>query len=112
MKETEPMDTYLPDGREAPGRDDPHTDETNLPEREHKHNIPVIEDKRSSEAGKVELVRDKSQTDKQPDVMCLSQPEEDEQNGHAGQVQEESAEDAHREVRRSTREEGKASVHL
>ncbi|KAL7379695.1 hypothetical protein ABVT39_004209 [Epinephelus coioides] len=101
-RETERMDTYLLDGRETPERDNTHTDKTTLPEREHQQNIPVKEDKQSSEERQVELVGDGSPTNEQPDVVYLPQLEEDEKNGHAEQVQEERpssppAEDAHRE---------------
>lgn len=84
-RETGPMDTYLPDGRETPERDSTHTDETNLPEQQ---TIFVKEDKQNSKNTEVELVGDESQTNEQPDVIYLPQPGEDEQNGHA-EVQEE-----------------------
>lgn len=108
------MDTYLPKGQETAERDDTHTDETNLPEREHEQNIPVQEDKQSSKDRDVELVGDESHSSEQPDVTYLPQPGEEEKNEHAEEVQEGRqsyppimtwpAEDAHREVRRSVRE--------
>lgn len=127
MRETEPMDTYLPDGRETPERDDAHTDETNLPERDDTHtdetnlpgreqrqNIPVKEDRQNSKEREVKLVDDESQTNERHHVVYLPQPGEDEQNDYAEQVQVERpssppmmtwpAVDAHREVMRSVRE--------
>lgn len=114
MEESEPMDTYLPDGQETPEKEHTHMGETNLPESEHKQNIPEKEDRQGLMDREVDLVEEESQTNEQPDVPYSPQPGGDEQNKHAEQIQEERlnypsmttwpAEDTHREVRRSARE--------
>lgn len=111
MRETKPMDTCLADGLETPESVDTYTDETNPPEREHKQNTPVTADKQSKEK-EVELVGDESQTSEQHDIDYLTLPKE--QNDHTEPVQvgrhgsppiiTQPAEDTHREVRRSARE--------
>lgn len=114
MEESEPLDTYLPDGQETPEREHTHIGETNLPESEHKQNIPEKEDRQGLMDREVDLVEEESQTNEQPEVPYLPQPGRDEQNEHAEQIQEERlnypsmmtwpTEDTHREVRRSARE--------
>ncbi|KAK2869675.1 hypothetical protein Q7C36_001546 [Tachysurus vachellii] len=106
-RRTEPMDAYVPNGRATPGRDYTHTGETNLPESEHEQNDPEKEDQLSPTDREVEVVGEEPLTSGQPDVNCLPQPGEDEQNGHAEKAQEERlycppmmtgpAEDRHRE---------------
>ncbi|KAG8014184.1 hypothetical protein GBF38_016528 [Nibea albiflora] len=96
--------TELMDETNLPERDNTHMDETNLPEGEHEQNVPEEEGE----------VGDETETDEQHDVIGPPQPEEDEQNDQAEQVQVEGpsspplmtlpAEDELREVRRSARE--------
>lgn len=112
-RETELMDTYLPDGRRTPERESTHMDESNLPGREENQNTTVKRNQQSSEEREVELEEEESQTNEQPHVIYLPQAEEDEQQGPVEQTQVERpnsppmmtrpAEDAHRGVRRSAR---------
>ncbi len=124
-RETGPMDTYLPEGREihlpeeeqqqsanrgieVVGRESQTSepsDDTYLPQPE--------EDEQNAEDREVEVVEE-AQTSEQLEDTCLSQLEEDETNGHKEQVQEERQsspstitwleEETQREVRRSVRE--------